>query len=128
MLNILHCPCQTCFPNAIIPSMWNKSIIKPILKSANLTLEFHYTSISTLYTCKLYSGVFNNGLYYLEFHGVLVDEQNGLRKNRTCTDHIYAISSVVRAGLQVGIKQMFACFVALKRAFDWINRDLLEYK
>ncbi len=31
--NVLHCLCHICFHNGIIPSVWNKSIVKPIPKS-----------------------------------------------------------------------------------------------
>ncbi len=76
----------------------------------------------------MYSGILNNRLNsYLEFHEVLLDEQSGFRKNRACIDHIFVLSSVVRARLQES-KNMFACFVDFKKAFEWINRDLLEYK
>lgn len=40
---------------------------------------------------------------------------------------IFMSSSILRARLQEG-KNMFACFVDFKKAFVWINRDLLEYE
>ena len=131
MLNILHCLFQNCFQYGILPSTWSKSIIKPIPKSAFLDprVPLNYRGISLISTVyKLYSGVLNDRLSnYLETYGVLVDEQNGFRKNRACIDHIYTITSVVRARLQEG-KNTFACFVDFQKAFDWVNRDLLEYK
>lgn len=79
--------------------------------------------ISTVY--KIYSGVLNNRLNFLESYGGLVDEQNGLRKNRACTDHILVLSSVVRACLEK-VKSTFACFADFKRAH--VNQDLLLFK
>lgn len=65
-------------------------------------------------------------MYYLEFHGELECEQNGFRKKqgiRRSYLHIPCGESQITRG-----KNMFACFVDFKKAFDWINRDLLEYK
>lgn len=50
-----------------------------------------------------------------------------LGKNRACIDHIYKLSSVVRARLEEG-KSTFASFVDFKKAFDCINQDLLQFK
>lgn len=71
----------------------------------------------------MFSGILNNRLY-IETNGILVDEQNGFRKHRACIDHIYVLSSVIRARLQ----ENKSCFVDFKKAFDWVNRDLLKYK
>ena len=56
-----------------------------------------------------------------------MDEQNGFRAKRACIDHIYALSSVVRARLE-GDKETFVCFVDFQKAFDWVHRDMLQYK
>lgn len=131
LLSILHRLFKTCFRSAIIPSVWYKSIIKPIPKSAQADprVPLNYRGISlpsTVY--KVFSSILNNRLSeFIEVNNILVDEQNGFRKNRACIDHIYVLSSVVRARLHEG-KSTFACFVDFKKAFDWIHRDLLEYK
>ncbi|KAL7374830.1 hypothetical protein ABVT39_007749 [Epinephelus coioides] len=130
LLTVLHPLFQTCFNTGITPSMWDKAIIIPIPKSvtADPRVPLNYRDISLLSTVyKLYSGVLNKRLTdYLEFNNGLVDEQNGFRKERACIDHIF-ISSVIRARLEEG-KNTFVCFVDFKKAFDWIHRDLLEYK
>ena len=131
MLTVLHSLCQTCFNSGITPSVWDKSIIIPIPKSSksDSRVPLNYRGISLLSTVyKLYSSVLNKRLTdYLELNNVLVDEQNGFRKNRACIDHIFVISSIVRARLEEG-KSTFVCFIDFKKAFDWINRELLEYK
>lgn len=63
MLNILCCLFQNCFQHGITPSVWNKSIIKPMPKSAKADskVPLNYRGIrliSAVY--KLYSGVLNN--------------------------------------------------------------------
>lgn len=131
LLNTLHCLFTNCFCSGVIPSGWYKSIIKPIPKScqADPRIPLNYRGISLLSTVyKVYSAILNNRLCEnIEENQIMVDEQNGFRKNRACIDHIYVLSSVVRVRLQVG-KSTFVCFVDLKQAFDWINRDLLECK
>ncbi len=131
LCNALYCLCYICFHNGIIPSVWNRSIIKPIPKSIkdDPRVQLNYRGISLISTVyKIYSGVLNNRLNnFLESHGGLVDEQIGFRKNRACIYHIFVSSSVVRARLEKG-KSTFACFVDFKKVFDCVNRDLLLFK
>jgi len=131
LLNTLHVLFQYCFKNGTVPSVWYRSIIKPIPKTtqADPRVPLNYRGISLLNTaCKVFSGILNNRLSeYIETNRILVDEQNGFRKHRTCIDHIYVLSSVIRARLQEN-QSTFVCFVDFKKAFDWVNRDLLKYK
>ena len=77
---------------------------------------------------KLYSGILNNRLVqYLDSDNILVDEQNGFRKARACIDHIYVITTIIRNRKAQGLST-FAVFVDMKKAFDWVNRDMLFYK
>lgn len=60
MLRTLHGLFRKCFQDSIIPSVWNKSIIKPIPKSAKADPRFplNYRGVSLISTVyKLYSGV-----------------------------------------------------------------------
>ena len=60
----------------------------------------------------------------MEHNCVLVEEQNGFRKNRSCLDHIFVLSSILRSRL-VEKKSTFACFVDFSKAFDFVNRTFL---
>ena len=62
---------------------------------------------------------------YLE--GLIPDEQNGFRKNRSCNDHVYVISSIVRNRIK-NKENTFAAFIDLTKAFDVVPRELLLYK
>ncbi len=66
-------------------------------------------------------------MQYLEFLDLLVDEQNGFRKNQSCADHIYALTSAVQNRLSVD-QRTFTAFIDFQKAFDWVDRDLLFYK
>ena len=120
-----------CFNMGMIPSLWLKAIIVPIPKSATKDpyVPLNYRGISLL-SCvyKLYSGVLNDRIVnYLEDLGFFVEEQNGFRRKRSCQDHLFCITSVIRNRLY-NRKPTFAAFVDMQKAFDWIDRDLLFLK
>jgi len=72
----------------------------------------------------LYSVFINYRLSsYLEEHDLLSEEQNGFRKNGSCEDHVFTLNSVIRNNPNV-----IASFIDLKKAFDFVDRDMLLYK
>lgn len=131
LLNVLYDLFYFCFEHGIIPSAWYKSIVKPIPKSVkdDPRIPLNYRGISLLSTVyKIYSGILNARLTaFLETTEYLVDEQIGFRKHRACIDHIYSVSTTVRTRLTEN-KSTFICFVDFRKAFDWVDRDLLCLK
>ena len=74
---------------------------------------------------KLYSRVINNRLLaFCNICDILVDEQNGFRKDRLCLDHIFYLSSIIK-NILLNNKPTFSCFMDMSNTFDWVNRDLL---
>ena len=63
-------------------------------------------------------------MLYLETNNILHDEQNGFRGKRSCIDHIFTLTSVIRNKMQSNA-DVFACFVDFRKAFDFVNRDML---
>ena len=63
-------------------------------------------------------------LQYIETNSLLVEEQNGFRKSRSCIEHIFVMSSVIRARI-TDKKATYCSFVDFAKEFDFINRDLL---
>ena len=57
---------------------------------------------------------------------IIVDEQNGFRADRSL-DYMFCISSVIRNNI-IEKSSVFAAFIDMRKAFDWINRDMLLYK
>ena len=55
------------------------------------------------------------------------DEQNGFRKKRSCIDHIFTMSSIIRNRKNRNLPTYIA-FVDLEKAFDRVDRNLLLYK
>ena len=60
-------------------------------------------------------------------NGILSDTQNGFRTKRSCSEHIFTLDSVIR-GVNDNNKHLFACFIDLQKAFDYVDRDLLMLK
>ena len=118
---------QLIFDTSIIPSLWRKAIIYPILKdpSSDRRIPMNYRGISLL-SCisKLYSAFINNRLKtYLEENELLSDEQKGFRAGRSCEDHVFTLNSLIRNN-----ESIFATFIDLKKAFDFVDRDMLLCK
>ena len=85
----------------------------------------NYRGISLL-SCisKLYSSIMNKRItQYLEENDILAEEQNGFRSGRSCEDHVFTLSSVIRNNASV-----FMAFIDLKKAFDFVDRNMLLYK
>ncbi len=77
---------------------------------------------------KIYSSLLNKRLIQnFKYFDLLVDEQNGSRKKRSCVDHVYALTSAVQNRLSIG-QCPFAAFIDIQKAFDWVDRDLVFYK
>ena len=120
-----------CFLYGIIPSVWNKAIISPIPKGSNKNpyVPLNYRGIS-LISCvyKFYSSLLNIRITENnETNQLYVDEQNGFRKDRSCLDHIHTATTVI-SNRMANKQSTFAAFVDMKKAFDWVDRDLLFFK
>ena len=122
---------NSCFLNNIIPTVWRKAVITPIPKSSTKDpcVPLNYRGISLL-SCiyKLYSSLLNVRITkHCEENGYIVDEQNGFRSKRSCQDHIYVLSAIIRNRKVTG-QSTFCAYIDFRKAFDWVNRDLLLYK
>ena len=130
-LPILSSLFNKCFESGKIPSIWLKAIVVPIPKGAEKDphVPLNYRGIS-LISCvsKIYSAVLNNRINsYTDMIGIIAEEQNGFRRGRSCEDHIFTLTSMIQNRLNAS-KDTFACFIDMKKAFDWVDRDLLFFK
>ena len=116
------------FNNCKLPDIWLKATITPIYKGGNKDplQPLSYRGISLLScVCKLFSSVLNNRLKdFLENGNFYSDTQNGFRKNRSCRDHIYVFTSIIRNRLEQNAST-YCCFIDMQKAFDYVNRELL---
>ena len=122
---------QVCFENGLVPSIWRNAIISPIPKCATKDpfVPLNYRGIS-LFSCvsKTYSSILNNRIVkYCNLMGFFPEEQNGFWKNRSCQDHIYSLTTIIRNRLTEN-KGTYCAFIDMEKAFDWVNRKILLYK
>ena len=125
----VYLSCINCL-TSVLMFQWAKSIVKPIPKSTKLSKNPQdYRGISLQSTVlKAFCFILGNRLTdFCETHNLLVDEQNGFRKDRNCIDHIFALCGVVEEHLNHG-NDAFVCFVDLRKGFNSVNRDLLWHK
>ena len=120
-----------CFEFSLVPGSWQQAIIAPIPKSSSkdpfVPLNYRGISLSSCFY-KMYSSLINNRLSFCcESNDFIVDEQNGFRPGRSCTDHIYCLSSIIR-NRNADNLSTYCAFIDMRKAFDWVNRDLLLYK
>ena len=124
---LLHLICmflKTCFDKGIAPAMWAKSIITPIPKDKSKCIytPLNYRGISLLCTMsKVYSSILSMRInHYCDVLDLIVDEQNGFRHSRSCVDHIFSLTTIIRN--YISSKQSIYCaFIDLKKAFDCVN-------
>ena len=76
---------------------------------------------------KVFSSILNTRLTKIvDSNNVLCEEQNGFRKMRSCIEHIYTLSTIIKMKRKIN-KSVFVCFIDFSKAFDSVNRDLLWF-
>ncbi len=131
VIKALHAFFQLCFDSGKVPSLWTQCVINPIPKNRtnDPRVPLNYRGISLL-SCiyKVYSSILNARLVkHLDDEQILHDEQNGFRRGRSCVDHIFTITSIIRNKLQ-SKQDIFACFVDFRKAFDLLDRDMMLFR
>ena len=119
------------FDAGIVPSTWLKAVVNPIPKGSGKDpfVPLNYRGISLL-SCisKAYTSLINERISnYCEQHNILVDEQNGFRKGRSCSDHLFTLTSIIRNRLSQK-RSTFCAFIDMEKAFDFLDRNLLFYR
>jgi hypothetical protein len=130
LFNMLHKLFDSCLRHNVIPSTWYKAIICPILKNGKDKRDpLNYRAISLMSTvAKLFSDIINSRItYYMECNKLFADEQNGFRKLRSCLDHLFVLTTIIRNRKKDKLPT-YACYIDFTRAFDGINRTLLWHK
>ena len=130
-VKFLHRLFHVCFEQGITPSLWSKGIINPIPKNSSNDprdpLSYRgITLASSVY--KLYCCVLNDRLVnWAEINQLIIDEQNGFRKKRSCVDQLSTITQIIETRKQQR-KSTFTVFIDFSKAYDRVNRELLWSK
>jgi hypothetical protein len=127
----LHSLFNICFSNSTVPSVWGKCIINPIKKSSSLDprdpLSYRGISLSCS-AYKLYCSILNERLRkWAEDNNIIIDEQNGFRRKRSTIDHVSTLTSIIDTRKKKR-QSTFCSFIDFKKAYDYINRDMLWKK
>ena len=121
---------QLCFDTGKIPSSWYQSLIYPVPKgnTSEGKVPLSFRGIHLLNCAyKIFTSIINGRLTKYMEDGRYSDVQNGFRSNRSCTEHVYMLDSAIRNASNNG-NILYTCFIDLKKAFDFVNRDLLMLK
>jgi hypothetical protein len=92
-----------------------------------ISLQYRGTSL-TLTVDKIYSSPLNVRLLkFCEFKDLLVEEQNEFRKKRSCEEHIFTLTSIIKHILNTK-KSTYAAFIDMEKVFDKVDRYLLQLR
>jgi len=123
LLHVLHRLYSTCYEQNVIPTPWYKSIICPIPKKGkDSRYPLNHRAISLMSTvAKVFSDIINNRIvYYMETMQLFADEQNGFRRMRSCLDHLYVLTTIIRNRKRDNLST-YVCYIDFTRAFDSIK-------
>ena len=111
------------------PKQWTKRIILPIHKKGDLKEPSNYRGI-TLVSCfgKLFTVIINERLKkWAVQNEIISDAQFGFKADYSTVDAIFILQSLINKTINKK-KNLYACFIDLKRAFDSVYRNGLWYK
>jgi hypothetical protein len=124
------------YSTGIFPESWAISMIKPLFKGGNPFDPSDYRGIS-LTSClgKLFCAILNTRLVtYLEENNIYTPHQIAFRKKFRTSDHIFVLHTLINKYTSAkfrgskGPKNLYVCFVDLKKAFDTVWRGGLFHK
>ena len=130
-VNLLFVLFKKLFEIGFIPLLWYRAILKPIPKGSTVDTRnpLEYRGISLLSTVyKLFSSILNKRIVkFCENNMLFAEEQNGFRQKRSCDDHSFVLTSIIR-NRKHSNEPTFVGFIDLRKAFDCVDRNLLFYK
>ena len=111
------------------PEKWTSGLIVPLHKKGDINCVENYRGITLLSTLgKLFTRVINNRLsFWAETYGIYIEAQAGFRPNYSTVDNIFNLHGVISHLINNG-KKLYCAFLDFRKAFDYIDRDLLWHK
>ena len=112
----------TIWTTFVIPSSWLISYITCLFKNKGSRSEAeNYRGLSIMSTCSKILASLLISRIRNAYERIISNSQFGFRSNRSTTDAIF----VLQNSKNLSSKPLFLCFIDLKAAYDWINRDML---
>ena len=113
---------NTVWTSCILPSSWLISSITCLFKNKGSRSEAkNYRGLLITATCsKIIISVVISRIRDT-YEKLISNCQFGFRSNRSTTDAIFILQNAIN----VSQTPLFICFIDLKAAYDWINRDML---
>ena len=89
----------------------------------------NYRGVTLLSTLgKLFTKILNSRLTeWAENYGVYIEAQAGFRSKMGTTDNIFVLHGLITHLINEG-KKLYCAFVDFRKAFDFVNRDILWFK
>ena len=117
------------FKSGNFPEQWSKSMIFPLHKKGSKYEVNNYRGVSLMDVCgKLFTAVLNNRLKeFVECMKMIPESQCGFRKGYSTVDDIFTLQSLVEKYLSKAKCRFYCLYVDFRKAFDSVNRDLLNY-
>ena len=117
------------FNKVYFPTMWSDGYIVPIHKKGSTNNVDNYRGITLLSTLgKLFTSILNNRLInWAESYYVYIEAQAGFRQEMGTVDNIFLLHGLITHLINQG-KKLYCAFVDFKKAFDFVNRDIIWYK
>ena len=112
----------TIWTNFIVPSSWLISSITCLFKNKGSRSEAaNYRGLSIMSTCSKIIIAIVISRIRNTYESIISNCQFGFRSNRSTTDAIF----ILQNSINISSDPLFICFIDLKAAYDWINRDML---
>merc|ERR1711965_810178 len=105
-----------------VPSCWLISSITCLFKNKGSRSEAcNYRGLSIMSTCsKIIISVIISRIRST-YERIISNFQYGFRSNRSTTDAIFILQNAIK----LTSDPLYVCFIDLKAAYDWIDRDML---
>lgn len=116
-----------CLSHGVFPDVWKRANIVPIHKSGPKSDVTTYRPISLLSTLsKLFEKLVHNEIYPV-LRRVILDEQHGFVRNRSCVSNLLIFSSHLFESIDNG-QQIDVVYTDFQKAFDKVDHKLLLNK
>ncbi|UYV84953.1 hypothetical protein LAZ67_X004087 [Cordylochernes scorpioides] len=112
------------------PAIWTNSTIHPIFKNGYKNSPSNYRGIALISNVsKLFTSILRSRLEeWVDGRRVIPENQAGFRKERSCIDHIFTLTTLIQLSLRKKRGKLYVFFVDLRKAFDTVPHSLLWKK